>query len=277
MNAAVLIINWNSGPHLRRLVDSLSPIAADLRETLILDNGSGDESCRELSDNHFFELEELGRNLGFAAAANRGIERLDADWIFLLNPDLVADPVSLRRLYGQALEAQGCAIVCGPLLDAEGRSWQADFQNRNLPTPWSVLKDALFLDELFSLFGAKSPAPEVLDRPFEIEQPAAAYWLLRRRAWLEVGKFDEMYYPAWFEDVDLCRRLRETGWKIRCFPDCPMCHVGGISVKPLGRREFTRIYYRNLERYLRKHHSRSALFLRPAVRLGSRIRQGLAS
>lgn len=277
MNAAVLVINWNSGPYLRALVGSLSEIATDLQAILVLDNGSADGSPLELPPCDHLEVEQLGENRGFATAANLGISRLQADWIFLLNPDVVATSRSLRRLYLHALEAQDCAIVCGPLLGMEDDRWQASFQCRTLPTAWSTFKDALFLEELLALFDPPPPDPEIPHHPFEIEQPAAAYWLLKKNVWQESGGFDEAFFPAWFEDVDFCRRLKDSGWRIRCFPDCPLRHAGGISVHSLGRVDFSRIYYRNLDLYLRKHHPYSAPWLRPAVRLGSWIRQRHAS
>jgi hypothetical protein len=45
-----------------------------------------------------------------------------------------------------------------------------------------------------------------------VEQPAGAFFMFRRSAWLELGGFDENFWPVWFEDVDFCARLRSAGY-----------------------------------------------------------------
>ncbi len=271
MKPAVLVVNWNSGTYLRNLLGSLVAEQSSLAKILVMDNGSRDESCNGLPQLENFELRLLGRNLGFAGAANSGISALESEWVFLLNPDVLAQSGSLEALFQHARKAPGCGIVFGPLRALHSGAWQIDFQCRKLPTSWSLLSDAIFLDEVFSRPGrGKLPVPT---NPIDVEQPAAAYWLLRRQAWAEVGHFDEDFFPAWFEDVDFCRRLAEAGWKIRCFPDCPVSHAGGISLDTIGRREFTRIYYRNMLRYVRKHHSQGFPLLWLPIQLGSWVRQ----
>ena len=275
MKPAVLVVNWNSGAHLRDLLASLIGVQSHLARVLVLDNGSGDESCQRLPQLENLELRLLRRNLGFAAAANAGIAALESEWVFLLNPDVQVHSGSLELLFQHAQTAPKCGIVFGPLLALEGGNWQFDFQCRELPTSWSLLSDAIFLDEVVSRRPTVQAEPPA--NPFDVEQPAAAYWLLRKQAWAEVGRFDDDFFPAWFEDVDLCRRLAQAGWKIRCFPDCPVSHAGGFSVPTLGRRQFTQIYYRNMLRYVRKHHAREFPFLWLPIQLGSWIRQRLLS
>jgi GT2 family glycosyltransferase len=82
--------------------------------------------------------------------------------------------------------------------------------------------------------------------------------MVRRRAFQDVAGMDEQFSPAWFEDVDLCKRLEERGWEVYSVPGAVFRHIGGVSVAGLGRARQRRIYYRNLERYIRKHHGRLA-------------------
>ena len=65
---------------------------------------------------------------------------------------------------------------------------------------------------------------------------------------------DERFFPAWFEDVDLCRRILEDGWTIFFVPRANFRHLGGTSVAMLGVPRMKRLYYQNLERYMAKHH-----------------------
>ena len=84
-----------------------------------------------------------------------------------------------------------------------------------------------------------------------------------------IGGFDAGFYPAWFEDVDLARRLRSDGAVLRYWPAARFRHHLGSTVPRLGYGPFLWIYYRNLTRYLDKHHGRGwALAARAALVLG---------
>ncbi len=274
MDLSVVIVNWNSGDSLRRLQASLLPLQPLLSEVLIADNASGDASCEGLEAADKTTVLNFNGNRGFAGAANAAIDRSRSEFVLLLNPDVEILRSSVEGLYQRIVDEPDAAIVCGPLMSSDGRP-QSGFQIRPLPKASSVFIDALFLDHLARPLRVKSQgAPNEVE---EIEQPAAAYWMLRKKAWEQLGGFDEQFHPAWFEDVDFCRRLRDTDWKILYDPKFPAVHQGGASVDHLGRRIFHQIYYANLLRYLKKHHPFSYPILWAPVKLGSWIRQTLAS
>ncbi|HSR54020.1 MAG TPA: glycosyltransferase family 2 protein [Acidobacteriota bacterium] len=258
-----VIVNWNSGPLLSQAVESLREEGCPLIR--VVDNAS-DAPCEVAGG--AVEWIRLKENRGFATGANTGIERAQSAFVLLSNPDVRVRPGSLGRLLEAARAHPEAGVLCGPLLGEEGRP-QTVFQLRRLPTAWTVLSDALFLDEALSWVRRDPSAPPRLT---EVEQPAAAYWLVRREAWRELGGFDEDFAPAWFEDVDFCKRLRDAGWSILFHPQAPACHVGGYSLESLGRARFLRIFYGNLLLYLGKHHPRSLPWLRPAVKLGLALR-----
>ncbi|RMH22660.1 MAG: hypothetical protein D6696_02805, partial [Acidobacteria bacterium] len=107
--------------------------------------------------------------------------------------------------------------------------------------------------------------------------PAAAALALRRRELLAAGGFDaRRFYPAWFDDVDLARRLREVGAELRYAPAARFVHRRGASVPQLGYGRFLWLYYRNLERYLERHHGRRwAVAARLALIAGTTLRIAL--
>ena len=105
--------------------------------------------------------------------------------------------------------------------------------------------------------------------PGPAEQPAGAFLMFSRKAWLDVGGFDERFTPVWFEDVDFCRRLRDAGWKIVYCPDAIFPHTGGHSVSRLSFRDRQSYWYKNLVRYFAKHHSRAqTIILRVGITAG---------
>lgn len=267
MDVSVVIVNWNSGPRLQRQLDSMRGWIEGVCQVLVVDNASHDGSRLSHAE-PWFEWVGLDSNRGFAEAANVGIERARSGYVLLLNPDVRVRERSLRRLVERLSASPSTGLAVGPLLGIDQRP-QTAFQIRDLPTAWSVLRDVWFIDEVLSLLGRRSKTPILTgEGGAEVQQPAAAYWLLRRAAWEELGGFDPRFRPAWFEDVDFCKRLREGGWRLLYFDDCPADHEGGYSLMELGRSRFISIYYNNLLLYLRKHHPGLWIGLWLPVKLG---------
>ena len=82
---------------------------------------------------------------------------------------------------------------------------------------------------------------------------------------------DQRFWPAWFEDVDLARRLADQGERVLYWPEAVFRHGLGASVPRLGYGAFLAAYYRNLDRYARKHHGRGAALLLRAVLAGAAV------
>ncbi len=273
MDLGVVIVNWNSGEYLARLLASLDPLLPELRSVIVVDNASQDASPQAASRFPAVKLRRFPTNRGFAAAANQGISESDSKYVFLLNPDIEVRAETVRELYRRMEENQAVAIGCGRLVNPDGSS-QDRFQLRPLPRFWSVLADALFLDELVKPFSRRRAASAGRSG-VRVEQPAAACWLLRKKAWSELGGFDESFVPAWFEDVDFCKRLQAGQWEIRWFPDLDFTHRGGVSLGTLKYSDFIYFYYGNLLRYLKKHHPLWHPVLWLPVMAGSRVRMFL--
>ena len=125
-----------------------------------------------------------------------------------------------------ALDADPAVAAAAPRLTGDG---QALFQLRRLPRAGSILREALLVDRLLP-GNAGLRSDRYLDRPrdeaFDVEQPAAAALLVRRADFDAVGGFDPAFFPAWFEDVDLCAKLLERGRRIRYVPAAVATHVG---------------------------------------------------
>lgn len=275
LDLSVVVVNWNSGPWLARLLNSLRPLGGELRGTVVVDNASCDSSSQAAEGVPGVTLLRCVSNLGFAAAANLGIRSTPTPFVLLLNPDLEVNPEGVRACYTELENSPKAAICCGRLIDEHGVP-QTRFQFRPLPTALSVIRDALFLDELLAWTGRSfSPRtdPDFPDPRRTAPQPAAAFWLLRRRAWDELGGFDERFHPAWFEDVDFCKRLRDSGWEIRVRLEPCATHRGGLSLDRLSWPDFVSIYYENLLRYWRKHHRATFAPVWLAVRLGIAVRR----
>ena len=116
-----------------------------------------------------------------------------------------------------------------------------------------------------------------LTHPQPVEQPAAAALLLRREVFAEVGPLDERFAPAWFEDVDYCRRLAAAGHTIFVVPAARARHFGGASLEHIPFAEFIALWYRNMWLYARKWLTPGqAEALRWAIVFGMFLRMPLA-
>ena len=262
MDITILIINWNSGDYLRNLLASLAGLEGRVAEILVLDNDSGDHPEGILADFPGVVFESLGKNIGFAAAVNHGFTKSRSRYVLLINPDIrFEDSLStVSSLHSAAERFPGAAIITCPLYSfpSEGGEKQEAFQVRPYPALINTIIDLLFLDEIFSSISGRKrmfPGKELESGLAELDdQPAAALWLARKSAWEDSGGMDERFYPAWFEDVDFCLRVRKMGWKI-LMAECAgkVFHKGGSSLESLGCPRFLGLYYRNLLRYWWKH------------------------
>jgi N-acetylglucosaminyl-diphospho-decaprenol L-rhamnosyltransferase len=236
-----IVVHWHNEEALAALTAAWP---SDPRfELLVVDNGSSLQP---------------GRNLGFAGGANAGIAKAKAPIVLLLNPDAVPEEGALERLLEGFAAFPDAAGLAPRLTGPEGEP-QFAWQLRRLPSPGDLLLHILPLGG--SQGGLQTEPPPGAP----VEQPAAAALALRSSAVEEIGGLDAGFWPAWFEDVDLARRLAAASKVLRYWPEARFRHGLGSTVPHLGYGPFLWIYYRNLVRYLRKHHGAGWAFLAQAL------------
>jgi GT2 family glycosyltransferase len=253
VSSTVAIINWNSGPRLRTCINSLlgTTTSADI---LVVDNASDDDSM-ELVQGFRSRVNFITNNVnrGFAAAINQAFQTTDTPYVLVLNPDVRVLPgaVSMLEDFMNATPKAGAAG--GYVNDA--------YLPRSFPTTGSLVRENFGLRKIAgSPRSASATGGSLKDSPLlqpgqpaEVAQPAAAAIIIRRDAYESVGGFDERFYPAWYEDVDFCVRLKENGWEIYFVPKAQFLHEGGYSAGALGSEKFASAYYGNQLRYAQKH------------------------
>ena len=206
MRSAVVIPNWNGA---RWLVGCLDAVAAQSRpadEIVVVDNGSSDDSPAILAAHPASpRVIEVGENLGFGAAANRGIEAVSAEAVALINTDVVLAEDWLEGAVGALADHPRAAAVA---------------------TKMVTLADPGQLDDTGDFLGRDGAAIQrgrfrrddgSYDAPGEVWGACAGAALYRRDAVRGVGGFDERYF-MYLEDVDLALRLRMAGWECRYQP-----------------------------------------------------------
>lgn len=254
---SILIVTWNSAPWIAKCLESIEAAAGGLAyEVLICDNDSSDSTVAviERSGVDAKQFHRSLNNRGFAAGMNCLIQRARGEYVLALNADSVPEPGSIRTLIDH-LERNPSIAGAAPLLSGGDGSSQHEWQLRTLPTLRSIAAEVLLLDKVWpsNPWSIKSRYRRIdLSSTSLVEQPAAAMLMLRRQVIDTIGAFDETFAPAWFEDVDYCRRMAGAGMRIDFVPSARAAHAGGASLEMLPFDEFVTVWYRNLHRYAKK-------------------------
>jgi GT2 family glycosyltransferase len=212
---SVIIVNWNGERFLERSLAALMVQTVKPHEVIILDNASTDRSIEIIRRFPFVQLMLLDQNTGFARGNNLAVAATDheTEWIALLNPDAFASPNWLEALLNATLEHPDYDVFGSKQLIAAELSLL------------DGLGDAYHMSGLPWRKGFGQLVTEKTDMGGEIFAPCAAAALYRKRAFIEVGGFDEDYF-CYIEDVDIGFRLRLAGYRCLYVPEAVIAHVG---------------------------------------------------
>ena len=230
---SVVVVTADSGAGVTECIANVLGSTAPV-EVVIVDNASRDGSVEQMAarfvDDPRVRILRNETNLGFGTACNRGATVANGDVVLLLNPDCMIDADTVARLRA-ILESDTRMGLVGVLqVDAEGHI-----------DPASRRRDPLFLRALMSLsgldrFATSRPSFAGVDMPPAASAPAieavdavsGALMALPRAVFEQVGRFDEGYFLH-CEDLDLCRRVRDAGYRVVCANDVRIIHGKGGS------------------------------------------------
>jgi GT2 family glycosyltransferase len=227
-NVAVIIVNYNSGAFLKQCLVSLRRSTIPL-EIVVVDNGSSDGSADCISKvNDVSDVQVIRNitNLGFAVAVNQGAESTTAEDVLLINPDCIVQPHSVAGLK-LAMQREECGAVGGLVFGFDGRE-QAGCRRRDPTFPRSVVKLLGKLGVRFGLMGVDLTMESLPKNPIQVDAVSGAFMMIHRESFEAIGGMDEGYFLH-FEDLDLCRRLRNAGMPVLFVPSVSVLHCQGIS------------------------------------------------
>ena len=261
-DVSIIVVSYNTREVLRQCIHSIIEESTGLAvEIMVVDNASTDGSPEMISA-EFPEILLLRSkvNLGFGAANNLALERARGRYFVLLNSDAFFTSGALGRAIQHMDETPECGLGGARLIGRDGS-----------PQPssrcfHSVLNDLLVLSGLaarypksrfFGRFDRTWADPNV---PACVDWVPGAFCILRPEALRRVGLFDPAFF-LYYEEVDLCLRLKRAGFAVWHWPDIVVVHIGGessrgrtdLSFSPqasqvvLWRMRSTLLYYR-------KHH-----------------------
>ncbi|MBX7219088.1 MAG: glycosyltransferase family 2 protein [Blastocatellia bacterium] len=261
-DVSVVVVSFNTRDLLRDCLHTLAREAGGVTyEVIVVDNASRDGSAEMVATE--FPSARLIRsdiNLGFAAANNCGFAIATGRYVVLLNSDAFLRPGALQAAVTRMDADQQVALGGGKLIGRDD-SWQPSA--RTFP---SVPNDFLCLSGLSArfpksrFFGRADRTWADPDEPAEVDWVPGAFSIIRRSVLEEVGYFDERFF-LYFEEVDLCRRMKAVGYRVQYWPDVVVVHLGGESSKTLHHltmsnsgSQLTLWRMRSQFLYYRKHH-----------------------
>jgi GT2 family glycosyltransferase len=250
-----LVPVWNGEKLLERCVDALlrttSATSRQSVDVVLVDDGSTDASADVArgivrSCGGRVRLVEVGANFGFAGAVNRGVHGVTfalssgvrPEFLVLVNQDCIVSEGWLEPLVA-AFEDPRVAIAGARLLDADGVTLQhagARIEANGLTTH----------------IGRGSRDPHAWRDNLDVDYVCGALVAMRTQTWMRHGPFDEGYAPAYFEEVDLCTKIRRAGMRVVYVAASEARHLEA-STSGVGSAEFLRRYHRSRMRFVARH------------------------
>jgi N-acetylglucosaminyl-diphospho-decaprenol L-rhamnosyltransferase len=270
---SAVIVNYNTRRHVLDCIRSLRE--EGVTDVVVADNGSEDGSAEAISNaDSEVTVVPTGGNLGYGGGANRGSAVARGDLLLVCNADVRIEPGAVKSLVA-ALDADDRRAVVGPLIeDIEGSIYAS-------PREFPSVADALG----HGFIGLVAPGNRFSRRyrmlDSERAQVAEADWvsgacfLVRRRAWENLGGFDESYF-MFAEDVDLCWRAWKSGWTVAFEPAARVVHVRGAATDLAPYRMIV-AHHRSLLTFAHRTLGGWRRCLLPVVALGLVVRTALAS
>jgi len=242
----ILIVSWNTATLLRDCLVSLLAACGPMTiQIIVIDNASADGSPEMVAE--YFPHVTLIRNtenVGFARANNQGIAMAKGRYALLLNSDTILPPSSLVDLVA-FLDAHADVGACSPRLLTRDCAPQA-YAIGGDPSLGYLLRrgiNRLLRNRPIHDWG--------VEHTVDVDWVSGACLLLRREALAQVGGLDEQIF-MYFEDADLCRRIRQVGWRICYVPEIQITHLGGQSL--MQNPKALAAYQQSLRYFYAKHY-----------------------
>lgn len=270
VDLTISIVNWNTLEELRECLASVFSQDTSISfEVIVVDNGSSDGSAEvirtEFADRVILIANQDNR--GFGAAHNEAIMQSAGRYVFLMNPDShVVSKDALKRMV-EYMDANEDIGILGPrIVNPDGT---LQFSARRFPPMFAGVFRHTFLGKLFPrnrFVRGYLMSDESHDRIMDVDWVSGCAMLARRKTLDEIGLFDERFF-MYCEDVDLCKRAHDGGWRVVYYPEVEVSHrIGAASDKnPI---EMIKQHHRSMLLYFLKYNARSPrIVLTPLVLL----------
>jgi len=278
VDISVIIVSYNVKEFLRGAIASVERSLETGRltgEIMVVDNASGDGSAAmvaaEFPNVRLYALDE---NIGFGRANNLALKDAQGEQLLLLNPDTIVAEDTLRTMVDFMRAKPEAGLAGCKLLNGDG-TFQLSCR-RGFPTPWASFTKLFGLATLFPnspLFARYHLTYLPVDQTYEIDALMGAFMILSRPAYEATRGFDEQFF-MYGEDIDLCWRVKEAGYKVFYVHSTATIHFKGESTRRSAINEVS-VFYEAMHVFVKKHYRASFVFT-ILLRIGIFLRTVLA-
>ncbi|MEK7502616.1 MAG: glycosyltransferase [Patescibacteria group bacterium] len=257
---SVIIVLYNEYELAKKTLDSIYQNEIDGMEVILIDN-TPDNKRYEVLTEKFPKIKYFHNkiNSGFAGGVNFGLSKANGEYILILTPDMYILPQTIRKTIGYIEKNKDIGMVGSRLYCYPGK--QERSANSSYPNLFTLLHYYnMPMYKLIHRFNQEYNSNHFSikdhEKTLNTKWINGQYMLARRKALDDIGGFDERFF-LYFEDVDLCKRLIESGWKVIYLP------VGGVVQNGITKWKKTKItqalppYMESLYNFFLKHYGRS--------------------
>jgi N-acetylglucosaminyl-diphospho-decaprenol L-rhamnosyltransferase len=269
MKFSVIIVNYASWSLTLRCIDSLCETGYEDFEIVIVDNDWPEPP--DLSG--AVRMIRNPDNVGVARAWNQGIAASTGEYIVFLNPDTIVKNDFFALVEAFFAEEPSIGVAGPRILDFDGTLQLSARKEFNMIS--GLLGRTSLLTRLFpksSLVKSQFPAITEASHPAKVDWVSGACMVARRRALEEIGPVDKRFF-MYFEDADLCKRVREIGWSVYYFPQVEVFHHVGGSSRSQPRAVWR--LHKSAFLYHRKHGAHGPLSLYSVLAIAGLTLRGL--
>jgi GT2 family glycosyltransferase len=248
---SIILVNYNGANFLQECLTSIDKfISPDVCEVIIVDNSSTDESIKIVKDNFTsFKLICSRDNLGFGKANNLAVKHSQGQYLLFLNTDTILME-NTPKILSEYLQQNYDVATISPRITFRDDSYQLSCGN----LPNIVVE---FFDKIKYNLDNKwhSLFANLYDRQYskvqEVGWVTGACLMMRRDVFEQIGGFDENFF-MYFEDKDICKRVKDLGYKVIYYPETTIIHLLGGSSHRI--KKSVNKYYRNSQLYYYQKH-----------------------
>lgn len=265
MNVSVIIINYNTKRLTRECVESVFSKTKGLAiEVIVIDNASKDGSKDELSKLKYEKYTYVynKKNVGFSKANNQASQITSGEYLFFINSDILFTNDVIGNLFKFIQKNKEVGIVGPKFLNPNGT---LQISCRSFPsvkfglTKFNPFLKVVFHKEVTKYYQNNSN----YDSIHCVDTVSAGALLISRKLFKKIGCFDEFSF-MYGEDADICKRVRDLGYKVVYYPKAILVHYGGQSSKLNSYKAIWSYYMAFYYLYKKYYFKKIAFIIKPA-------------
>jgi GT2 family glycosyltransferase len=269
LRLSIVIVTFRSKSEIATCLESIPSRVADIAtEVIIVDNDSRDGTDQLIME-RFPDVRFIGlsQNVGFARANNIGFDHSVGDFLLFLNPDTISNEAAYQHCLERLRSDSTIGIISPKLSMLNGEMDLAC--RRSIPTAWDGFCRAIGLARRFPqnrLVAGYNLTYLPENSTYEVGAVNGAFMLSSRKALARFGIFDEQYF-MYGDDLDLCYRCRQAGYKVVYDGRVSIIHIKGVSSSKDAERMAHEVFRGTQQFYLKHFNPRNRSLVRVKYRL----------